>query len=63
MPVVDAPTNINESHPISDESQVGLKYNLRDYDETFAPVAHMTTVCTLIAVGASSYWTISQMDV
>ena len=35
----------------------------RDYDETFAPVAHMTTVRTLIAVVASSSWTISQMDV
>jgi hypothetical protein len=34
-----------------------------DYDETFAPVAHMTTVRTLIAVAASSSWTISQMDV
>jgi hypothetical protein len=34
-----------------------------DYDEAFAPVAHMTTVRTLIAVAASSSWTISQMDV
>jgi len=35
----------------------------RDYDETFAPVAHMTTVRTMIAVAASCSWTISQMDV
>ena len=35
----------------------------RDYDETFAPVAHMTTVRTLIAVAAIRTWTISQMDV
>jgi hypothetical protein len=28
-----------------------------DYDETFAPVAHMTTVQTLIAVAATSSWT------
>ncbi|WVZ98109.1 hypothetical protein U9M48_043587, partial [Paspalum notatum var. saurae] len=35
----------------------------RDYDETFAPVAHMTTVRTLIAVVATSSWTVSQMDV
>ena len=34
-----------------------------DYDETFAPVAHMTTVRTLIAVAASCSWPISQMDV
>jgi hypothetical protein len=33
-----------------------------DYEETFAPVAHMTTVRTLIAVAASSSWTIFQMD-
>ena len=31
----------------------------RDYDETFAPVAHMTTVRTMIAVAASRSWTIS----
>ncbi|WVZ92005.1 hypothetical protein U9M48_038104 [Paspalum notatum var. saurae] len=30
----------------------------RDYDETFAPVAHMTIVRTLIVVAASSSWTI-----
>ena len=35
----------------------------RDYEETFAPVAHMTTVRTLIAVAAARSWTISQMDV
>jgi len=35
-----------------------------DYDETFAPVAHMATVRTLLAVGfSSSSWPISQMDV
>jgi hypothetical protein len=35
----------------------------RDYVETFAPVAHMTIVCTLIVIAATSSWTISQMDV
>jgi len=35
----------------------------RDYDETFAPVAHMTSVRTLIAVAATRSWKISQMDV
>jgi len=34
-----------------------------NYEETFAPVAHMTTVGTLLAVAASSSWAISQMDV
>ena len=35
----------------------------RDYDETFAPVAHMTSVHTLIDVAAARSWNISQMDV
>jgi hypothetical protein len=35
----------------------------RDYDETFAPVANMTTVRTMIAVAATHSWTIHQMDV
>jgi hypothetical protein len=34
-----------------------------DCDETFAPIAHMTIVCTLIVVAALYSWTISQMDV
>jgi hypothetical protein len=34
-----------------------------DYDETFASVAQMTTISTLIVVAASCSWTISQMDV
>jgi hypothetical protein len=35
----------------------------RDYDETFAPVAHMTTVHTLLAVASIRHWSVSQLDV
>lgn len=34
-----------------------------DYEETFAPVAKMTSVRVLIAVASSRQWDISQMDV
>jgi hypothetical protein len=35
----------------------------RDYEETFDPVAHMTTVRTLIAVASIRSWTISLLGV
>jgi hypothetical protein len=35
----------------------------RDYDETFAPVAHMTTIHTLLVVASVRRWSISQLDV
>jgi hypothetical protein len=34
-----------------------------DYDETFAPVAHMTTIHTLLEVASIREWSISQLDV
>ena len=34
-----------------------------DYDETFAPVARMTTVRTFLQIAASRNWEIHQMDV
>ena len=34
-----------------------------DYEETFAPVAKMATVCTVIAVAAAQGWFMHQMDV
>jgi hypothetical protein len=34
-----------------------------DYDETFAPIAHMTTIRTLLVVTSVQEWSISQLDV
>lgn len=34
-----------------------------DYDETFAPVAKMTTVWTILTIAASKLWPLYQMDV
>jgi len=34
-----------------------------DYDETFAPIAKMTTVRTILALVASQSWPLYQMDV
>ena len=33
----------------------------RDYEETFAPVAHMQTVRTLVAVAAVRGWQLTQL--
>ena len=42
----------------SDEQVAGF-----DYNETFAPVAKMTTVCTFLAVAVAKGWALHQMDV
>jgi hypothetical protein len=34
-----------------------------DYEETFAPVARLSSVRALLAVAASRHWSLSQMDV
>eukprot|EP00268_Persea_americana_P018509 TRINITY_DN19252_c0_g1_i1.p1 TRINITY_DN19252_c0_g1~~TRINITY_DN19252_c0_g1_i1.p1 ORF type:complete len:133 (+),score=26.04 TRINITY_DN19252_c0_g1_i1:3-401(+) len=34
-----------------------------DYEETFAPVAKMTTICTLLCVVAACNWLLWQMNV
>jgi hypothetical protein len=34
-----------------------------DYEETFAPIAKMTTIYTFIAVASVCQWHISQLDV
>jgi hypothetical protein len=34
-----------------------------DYDETFAPIAHMTTIHSLLVVASVREWSISQLDV
>jgi hypothetical protein len=34
-----------------------------DYDENFAPIAHMTTIHTLLAMASVRDWSISQLDV
>ena len=33
-----------------------------DYDETFAPVARITYVCSLLAIAAVHQWSLFQMD-
>jgi hypothetical protein len=35
----------------------------RDYDEIFAPVAHMTIIHTLLVVASVREWSISQLDI
>ena len=43
---------------LGNKQQFGL-----DYEETFAPVAKMTTVRTIIAIAASESWQIHQLHV
>ena len=41
---------------------LGNKQEYVDYEETFAPVAKMTTVRTILAIAASQSWRLHQMD-
>lgn len=34
-----------------------------DYDETFSPIAKMTTICTILATVASQSWPLFQLNV
>lgn len=34
-----------------------------DYDEIFAPLAHYTTIRSIVALAASQGWSLHQMDV
>ena len=38
------------------------KYGI-DYEETFSLIGHLSFVCTLMAITASYYWNLFQMDV
>jgi hypothetical protein len=74
-PLMLSPSHVNGSFELRQSQMVPLSYKAHivargfqqtqglDYDETSAPLAHMTIVSTLIVVAASSSRTISQMDV
>ena len=34
-----------------------------DYEETFAPIARISSICTLLAIATASKWDLFQMDV
>jgi hypothetical protein len=40
-----------------------LREHGRDYDETFTPMAHMTTIRTLLVVASIRHWYVSWLDV
>ncbi|KAJ9557803.1 hypothetical protein OSB04_012417 [Centaurea solstitialis] len=42
---------------------IGSKWYSNDYEETFAPVARVTSVHSLLAITATKHWPLFQMDV
>ena len=56
--LVDIPAN---------KTSIGVKWVYKmygiDYDETFAPVARMDTIKSVLAIAAQNQWPVYQMDV
>ena len=58
-----APDDIIEKYKASFVAHIFSQKEGIDYEETFAPVAHYTSIKTIIAIAASKGWTIHRMDI